>query len=391
MKKLILLLGILTLMACGGNSDKKDDVVHRQPKKVQVVTEVVKKTNVPVYRSFSGTVSSGETTFLVPKIMGYIEKFNFEPGDKFKKGDVILKIKSKEIYEKKKFAESAVKEADNALKQSKLGLKMAESQLAQAESNFILAEKTYKRFKNLLASQSVSQQEFDQVESKYLAALEGKKIAENNVKLAKEKVTQVKIKKQQALSGLAEANTFLSYTNMKAPYDGILLEKMMDVGNLAAPGQPVAKIGTLDNAIYSYFNEKMLNKVKKGDELQVIVDSLNLKFTSKILEISPNIDPATRNFKVKLSGHKDITPGMYVKVMLKTGEKEMLTVSKGSIVRRGQLNIIFVDKNGKAEMRLVKLGNSFGDRFEVRSGIYSGDKVVIKNAEDLEAGDILED
>ncbi len=391
MKKLILLLGILFLISCGGNTSKKEEVSHRQPKKVKVKTEVVIKTTVPIYRSFSGTASSSETTFLVPKIVGYIEKFNFEPGDKFKKGDVILKIKSKEIFEKKKFAESAVKEANNALKQSMLGLKMAKSQLAQAESNYKLAEKTYNRFKNLLKSQSVSKQEFDQVEARYLAALEGKKIAENNVKLAKEKVTQVKIKKQQALSGLEEAKTFYSYTKMKAPYDGVLLEKMMDVGNLAAPGQPIAKIGTMDNAIYTYFNEKLLNKVKKGDVVTVIVDSINLKYKAKIIEISPNVDPATRNFKVKLSGHPEITPGIYVKVLFKTGDKEVIEVNKNAIIQRGQLNIVFVNKDGKAEMRLVKLGALNGDKYEIRSGLYDGDKIVIKNAQDLEAGDILED
>jgi multidrug efflux pump subunit AcrA (membrane-fusion protein) len=391
MKKLVLIFGLLILISCGSSSSNENEVSHRQPKSVKVKTEVVTKTTIPVYRSFSGTASSGETTFLVPKIMGYIEKFNFEPGDKFKKDDIILKIKSKEILEKKKFAESAVKEADNALKQSMLGLKMAKSQLAQANSNYELAKKTYIRFKNLLKSQSISQQEFDQVEAKYLAALEGKKIAENNVKLAKEKTTQVKIKKQQALSGLGEAKTFLSYTYMKAPYDGILLEKMMDVGNLAAPGQPVAKIGTTNSAIYSYFNEKTLNSVKKGDTVKVIVDSMNLKYDSKVLEISPNIDPATRNFKVKLSGHPNIAPGMYVKVLLKTGNKDIISLNKNAIVKRGQLNIVFVNKNGKAEMRLVKLGNLIGDKYEIRSGINAGDKVVVENAQNLEAGDILED
>jgi multidrug efflux pump subunit AcrA (membrane-fusion protein) len=388
-KRLFLLLFItLFFISCGNNSGTSE---YKAGKTVKVTTEIVKKTKVPEYRSFSGSASSKDTTMLVPKVVGYIAKYNFLPGEKFKKGDVLVILKSKELKEKYKFAQNSVREASNGLKQAELGLKMAKSQLGQAESQYVLAEKTYKRFKNLLKTESVSQQEFDQVESQYKAAKEAKMIAESNVELAKQKINQIKIKKQQAISAMSEVKTYLSYTKMKAPYDGIFLEKLSDIGNLAAPGQPIAKIGTLDSIIVTYFNEKLLPYVKIGDSVKVEIDSIGLKYNSYITEISPNIDPATRNFKVKIAGHPNIVEGMYAKVWFEKGFSEKVLIPKSSIIKRGQLYIVFTDKKGVAEMRFIKLGKLIGDKYEVRSGLMDGDKIVTSNVDMIEAGDKLEE
>ncbi|RTZ98584.1 MAG: efflux RND transporter periplasmic adaptor subunit [Deltaproteobacteria bacterium] len=381
---------VLGLVACSSGSDQSPEESF-QPKTVKVVTQVVQSAKVPVSRSFPGTVASADTAVLTPKVVGYIESFQVRPGDTFHKGDVLVKIKSKELIDKEKFAQSAVKEAENAKKQAALGLNMAKAGLKQAEAQFLLAQNTYRRFENLLKTESASKQEFDEVEAKYRAARESKRIAEENVKLAVEKHSQVNIKRQQADAMLDEVKTYLSYTTLKAPFNGIVLQKMVDMGNLAAPGQPVLKIGSLGNVVYAQVNSSAIKLVQVGRDVEVEVPAAKKRFTAKVLEIDPNVDPATRNFKIKLSGDEAIIPGMYANVFLGEDVEKATLVPGRAVLERGQLSVIFVKKDGKAEMRIVKTGRTIGDKVEIVSGLRPDERIVVENGESLRTGDVLEE
>ncbi|MBW2094041.1 MAG: efflux RND transporter periplasmic adaptor subunit [Deltaproteobacteria bacterium] len=388
--RLLVIPLVLGLAACSSESDQATHKISSS-RRIRVVTQRVQKAKIPVSRSFPGTVASADTALLTPKVVGYIEALLARPGDTFKKNAVLVKIKSKELMDKEKFAQSAVKEAVNAEKQAALGLTMAKAGLKQAEAQFTLAQKTYRRFENLLNTESVSKQEFDEVEAKYKAAMEAKRIAEENVKLAAEKLSQVKIKKQQARSMLDEVRTYLSYTKLKAPFDGIVLQKLMDVGNLASPGQPVLKIGSLGNVVYAHVNSSDIKRAQVGQEVTVEVPAADKRFTATILEIDPNVDPATRNFKIKLSGNSDIIPGMYANVYLGQDVEEITVVPRKAILERGQLPVVFVKTGNKAEMRIVKTGRTFGDRIEIVSGLRPEEKIVVENGETLRTGDVLEE
>ncbi|MCA1927153.1 MAG: efflux RND transporter periplasmic adaptor subunit [Calditerrivibrio sp.] len=388
MLRILLLVLIGSVIACGGNKDENIKKAEVQKHKVSFVN--VQKEQLPVYREFSGTVSAEDMVAITPKVIGYITNINYKEGMRFKKGAVLFEVSSQEIQEKLKLAESYVAEADNAIEQSKIGLKIAEEQLRQANAQYELAEKTYKRYQNLLKNESISKQEFDQVEAQYKMAKEAKASAESGVNLAKERMNQANVKKNQALAGKGEASVYAGYTKVIAPFDGIVLEKLVDVGNLAAPGQPVLKIGSNRNVIYSYVPESAIGKVKVGDELFIKVDSVGKSFKSKIVEISPNVDPMTRNFKIKSSAIDDIPVGAYTVALFADGNKESIMVPKSAVTMRGQLSVVFVNVGGKADMRIVKTGDAIGDKVEIISGLNGGEKIVEKNTDNIKSGDLLE-
>ncbi|ADR19605.1 efflux RND transporter periplasmic adaptor subunit [Calditerrivibrio nitroreducens] len=389
MFRYITFLMLLFVISCGGSN--KDDIAKKeQVSSHKVSMAVVSNVQVPVLREFSGTVSSEEMVSLSPKVMGYITRINYTEGSSFKKGAVLVEISSPEIHEKLKFADAAVAEADNAISQGEVGLKVAQDQLRQAQAQYELAEKTYKRYKSLLASESISKQEFDQVEAQYKVALEGKNAAERAVRLAEERINQAKTKKNQAIAGKNEASAYVGYTRIVAPFDGVVLEKLIDVGNLAAPGQPIIKIGSNKNVIYTYVSESMFQKVKVGDQLDVKIDSMGKEFKSKVLEIAPNIDPATRNFKVKLSADKSVPVGVYVNVYVNDGMRDAIYVPKTAVVKRGQVEAVLVNLNGKADMRIVKTGIEKDGKVEILSGLSGGEKIVVNKLDNIKAGDILE-
>lgn len=388
MFRLIAVLMLSLIISCGGSKDNVSKQEEVQKHKVNFYK--VEKVQLPVNREFSGTITAENTVMVNSKVMGYIAKINYTEGMPFKKGAVLVEISSQEINEKLKLADGYVAEADNAIEQANIALKMAEDQLRQANANYDLAEKTYKRYQNLLKNESVSKQEFDQVESQYKIAKENRSVAENNVNLAKERIKHAMVKKNQAIAGKNEALVYVGYTKIVAPFDGVVLEKMMDLGNLTAPGQPILKIGSNKNVVYFYVPESIINKIKLGDEVDVKVSSLNREFKSKVIEISPNIDPATRNFRVKSTAEKDLPVGAYTNVVIVEGVKDAILVPQTAITYRGQLPVVFVNKNGKADMRVVKIGNNINGMVEIIGGLESGEIIVEKNVNNIKSGDLLE-
>lgn len=385
---LISIFAISLLTACGKDEEKAETI--DMPKSVPVETITVAKSATTSSRSFTATVASANTAFIIPKVVGYVEQIFVIPGQKVKKGDLLVTIKSGELEDKMNFAKSSVQEAENGLKQAEIGYKMALAQDKQAQSQFDLAEKTYNRYKNLIKNNSVSKQEFDQVEAKFDLAKQALNISKENVDLAAEKVEQVKLKKQQAKSMLSEVNTYLSYTKIKAPFDGVILEKNMDAGNLAAPGNPIMKIGNESTVIHTFISQSLIGEIKTGMQAMVKVETFDQEYESEVLEISPDVDVFTGNFKVKLMGCEQLYPGMFAKVRFATGSEQVITVPDSAIVKRGQLTIVFVDDNGKADMRVVKTGRDLLGSVEILSGLEIGEKLVTKNAKLLKSGDILE-
>jgi len=385
---LISILAISVLTACG-KDEKKTETVDT-PKSVVVQTMTVEKSDAASSRSFTATVSSEKTAFIIPKVVGYVEQILVKPGQKVNKGDLLVSIKSGELEDKYNFAKSSVREAENGLKQSAIGQKMAEAQHMQAKSQYELAKKTYDRFSNLIKNNSVSRQEFDQVEANYDLAKQSLNISEENVSLAREKFSQAKLKEQQARSMLSEVQTYLSYTKIRAPFDGVILEKNMDAGNLAAPGNPIMKIGNTSTVIYTFISQSLISEIKPGIKAMVTVESMDEDYESEVLEVSPDVDVFTGNFKVKLMGCNALYPGMFAKVRFITGSEKVITVPESALVKRGQLSIVFVDDNGKADMRVVKTGREIAGAVEVLSGLEVGEKIVTHNAKLLKSGDILE-
>ncbi|MCD8569136.1 MAG: efflux RND transporter periplasmic adaptor subunit [Geovibrio sp.] len=361
MKRAAFLLALL-IMAVSCSDRKTEEAAKPEVRSVKAPVAEAQKAEVPSSRTFSATVSSGKTAFVIPKIVGYIESVNFSPGDTFRQGEVLVSIKSGELEEKKRFAESSVAEAETGLR--------------QAEVNLTLAEKTFQRYSNLVKNNSISRQEYDQIEAQH--------------NLAKEQVRQAATKKRQAEAMYAEVNTYLSYTQIRAPFDGIVLEKLVDAGNLAAPGSPILRIGSKDTVVYAFINESLFNSLKTGMKATVEAESINFTCESEITEISPDIDSATRNFRIKLKGNNSFVTGMYVKVILPTGTGEKIVVPASAVVQRGQLSVIFVVRDGHADMRIVKTGQTFAEGVEIISGLNEGETYVADNASSLRTGDRIE-
>jgi len=345
MKKTVLTAVILSLLITG--CAKKESTEITRPVISGITTINVFQSQADDFYETSATVNSKTSSIVSGMIMGKVTSLRVKEGDRVHAGQLLLTIDSRDTAQKAIGAQAGVKEA----------LKAVES----ADQNRKLAYKTYQRYKNLYKENVMTRQEFDQISAQ-------KNITDIEYQRALQGV-------DKARAGLGEIGVYQSYSRVTAPISGIIVEKSIDVGSMAVPGQPLLTIETPSNLeLTANIDESLINKVKTG--MRVYLESDSQFLQSKITTVIPKIDPVTRTFKVKiaLSGLKS---GQYVKVKIPVSKKESLFVPQKSVVHKGQLTGVYtVDNQNIISYRLIRAGKTFGSNIEVLSGLNSGDKII---------------
>jgi len=315
---------------------------------VRVVKEV------PV--EYPGTIVAGDRAEISTRVMGYVVDVKVKEGDFVKKGQTLFVIDPRDV-----------RAQINIMRQR---IAQARKNYEAAKANYDAVKKTYERFKKLLKEGAVTQQEFDQVEAQYLAA---------KAKLQAAKA-QIKVAREAYKSALAQ----LSYAEVKAPFDGYVIQKMVDRGDIANPGMPLAVMETKPYKVEVSFPEKYLGEIKVGDTLEVFVEKLGRVFPAKVVEVEPAVDPLSRTFKVKalINGNR-VKSGLYVKVYkLEKIEEPTVLIPKKAIYKRWDFTGVWVVKpDGTLELRLVRLGREINGYYEVLAGLSPGERIVVEGIE----------
>lgn len=305
--------------------------------------------------SFTGTIVADERAEISTRTMGYVSYIGVKEGDYVKKGQLLIRIDPRDT-------KARIEAARQRLLQAKQNYNMA-------LANYEAVRKTYERYKKLLQAQAVTQHEFDMVEAKFKAAEAQLKAAESGVKMAQENL--------KALS------TNLSYTEVKAPFSGYVVAKMVDLGDTASPGQPLLILERPPYKVEVNLPERLYSKVKKGDELKVYIESLRKSVKAKVVEKEPAVNPVSRTFRIKaLIKDRDVRSGFFAKVFVEETTKKTVLVPLSAIYKRWDFTGVWVVKpDNTLELRFVRLGRRIGDKVEILSGLEGAEKVVVEGLE----------
>jgi RND family efflux transporter MFP subunit len=160
-----------------------------------------------------------------------------------------------------------------------------------------------------------------------------------------------------------------------------VIERYADPGDTARQGVPLMRLydpGSL--RLEAAVRESTAAQLAVGQSMSVRIDALDRIFTAVIEEIVPSVDPGSRTFLVK-AGIQDaagIYPGMFGRLLIPTGTVEKLYVPKQAVIRVGQLEFVWVRSGGQTLRRYVRSGAAGdGGRIEIRSGLKSGEMVVL--------------
>lgn len=376
MKKFSLVFFIfLLLFSCTKEEHRNVDEEREIQKNVKI--GIIDYTKSQDYIKLSASVVPKESAKIISKVMGEVQNIFVKEGDYVKQGDIILKIDDR-LYRAK------LNQATSGVEETKKYISATEKEILGIKAQYSLAEKNYHRFLTLKDKEVISRQKFDEVETNYLNA-------KASLQAAQEKLKSLKEKLSQALAQVDEAKTFLSYTEITAPFNGKVIKKFVDIGDSVAPGSPLVQLQLGESfQIRCMVPEKYINLIHKDQPISAAI--LNREIVSKVNTIVPLGDELSRSYEVKLDipTYKELKPGMYATVYVPQKLKKSIYVPKTSIIHRGQITGMFiVDKDNVINFRLVRTGRKINDKIEIISGVSPGERYVIAPTPSIKDGDIV--
>jgi RND family efflux transporter MFP subunit len=312
----------------------------------------------------SGYVVAQQKASIASKATGRLVYLGVEEGDVVRKGQVIARIEEQDV-------QAAVARTE------------ADLQLARADS--LDAVQSYEREKKLFESALTSQASLDAAQARLWR-------------------TQAAI--SSARAALGEARVALENTRIRAPFDGTVLTKDADIGEIVAPfassaSSRAAVVTMADMSsleVEADVSESNITRVTPGQHCEIVLDAYpEMRYPGYVHKIVPTADraKATVLTKVRFSQRDDrVLPEMSAKVSFlseKPAEGESrstprLTVNAASIVRRDDMDVAFLIEGDVVRQVPVKTGERFGDRIEIREGLAAGDQVVGRPNPELSDG-----
>lgn len=341
----VLVLATALLGACSHQEDTSSSAVVA-PRAVAAQTFKLTTQDQQSLIMLTGTVVSTNQVQVASRLMGYIRALKVHEGQTVKAGELLFEVDPTDIQGQ---------------------VAQARSGLAQAQANLANAKADYERFGNLYKEQAIPRQQWDQIQLRY--------------KVAQEQVAA-------AQAGYNTAGAQMRYASVTSPISGVVVQKMANPGDLAAPGRPVLVIeGQGKLQVQTQVPSDVFAGIKLGDKVQVF--SGDRVIPGVIAQAVPVADPMshTHTVKIDLAADAHIDSGSFVRVGFAVGSAPQLRVPREAVVNRaGMTGVFVVDRDGIAHFRLVRLGAQVGELVDVQAGLNAGDTVVTSNLAEVENG-----
>ena len=363
-------------LACGDKIEP-GTTTQSPPVVKDVPVAIAQMTDQPIIYEAVGTVQPGIRSNLASKLLGTIEAIHVREGDRVKQGDTLVLIDQRQVN-------AALRMAEASLSEAKKGLTAAISASDAARASEKLALATYERYLKLKKDDSISAQEFDEIEARYGQAKAALGQADAMIEAATARI-------KQAEAGLATARVNRKDAVITAPHDGIITGKMVDKGDLAKPGTPLLALETTRGfCVDVVLPETYIDYVQPRQKVSVRVPALKTgPLEGNVCTIVPSADPRSRSFivKINLPIDRKVRSGLFARAEIPMGHSKKLLIPQEAVVTRGQLTGLYlIDSDNIAHFRLIRLGKTLGDSVEVLSGLKQGDRYVVEPTPKLQDG-----
>ena len=328
------MVALLMSVGCGSKEEPATAVVSAAPETtIQGAVVEIKTGQVPIRVEVTGQVRPIFQATLSSRIQGTIDQLLVREGTQVVKGQTLIQLDRRDV----------------------------QGDLARASAEVENTKAQFNRMKLLYGQEAVSKQEVENATRAF-------KVADANRKTA---LTQ------------------LSYTVVKAPFDGVITEKKVEVGEMASPGQPLLKMeDPLQLRLEATVAEGDLKSVSGGDTIPVVIDALSGQaLTGVVSQILPAGDPQTHTFMVKvdLPQTSGLKTGMFGRFQLDKGTHQTILVPDSAIVERGELTSVFVVGSDQiSRLRWIKVGRRFDIQTEILSGVNVGERALLDGARGID-------
>jgi len=396
---------IAALFACGLITccTKVAKTVDQPPTPVKVNT--VESYSAPGGARYSASIAPGSQVQVAFSVGGFLEKImqvkgadgrlrNVQQGDAVSSGAILASVRTKDYSVK-------VDQAGGQLAQALASLATSTSQLGEAEASAEKARLDFERAQALFATQSLTKSDYDSAKTQH-------DVSSARVQTARSNLAVVQAQIAAAEAAHTAATISRDDTLLRSPLDGLMLQRAVEVGELITPGKPAFVLADT-SFVKAQFGvpDLEVHNLKLGSSLTVELDALpGREFTGQITSVSPSADQKTRLFEVEVSIRnpgRELKVGMIASLTLgpatrpTPGDEGVPVVPLNAIVRSkeqpDQYSVFVVDSAGgkeRALLRHVSLGEAYGNRVAVKSGLKAGDRVVIAGGSRLVEGESVQ-
>ena len=348
MRRLASSLLLLGLVACGSRSAPKG------PPPAKVKLQTVTPQDVKQTADFIASLNSRNAVILRPQVNAIVASISVKPGDRVKAGTTLVQLDVSQQAAVTANVRATVEARRAALR---------------------LAESNYERLSKLAPSGVVSQQEFDQA-------------------AAQRASTQADL--PAAESQLRAQSVQSSYYRISAPFDGIVGDLPVKVGDLVTPQTTITQF-TQDGRLEIYVNVPLLlaPRIGPSTQVQILGSDDTPVIEAPVSFISPSVDPATQTVLIKalFENTGGLRYSQYVRVRLVYGQRKALVVPVVAVTRQGGQPFVYVAGHASgqsgglvAEQRPVQLGEVVGNDYVVTGGLKEGEQVVISGVQFVRNG-----
>ncbi len=294
----------------------------------------------PLEYKVDGIVEARQQATLSAEVAGKIEEVNFDVDDFVEQGEVVLRIRDQEYVAQQLKARAAVDEANANLQDMQL---------------------EFKRNQGLRKQKLISQADFDKSRA--------------NLKAARARVAS-------ADANLTQADEMLGHTVVRAPYSGVVVERHVEVGESASPGQPIMTgYGLGQLRVTANVPQSVIAGLRGNRLARVIMLEDGHSVEASKITIYPFANPQNHSFPVRLQlpeMERRLYPGMLVKVAISIGSAQRLLLPQQALVSRAEVNAVYVlDDGGKISFRQVRPGNRYGEQVEILAGLEAGETIAL--------------
>ena len=298
----------------------------------------VRVSEVTIIENVPASVEATQATLISSRLMARIVAVKVRAGDSVKRGALLLELENSDI----------------------------KAQVQQAEA----------RIRAITARLTEARQNLDRVEE----LQKGGVMSVSDLDRAKANHETLVAELAVARQGLEEARTALAYTEITAPFDGRVVDRFAEPGDTAQPGSKLlALYNPLSLRVEAQVREHLALGLEVGQALQVEIPSLEKVVDAVIEERVPAADPGSRSFLVKagVAFDKNMLPGMYARLLVPAGSEKQFLIPVDRVVHVGQLDLVWVYKDGHSYRRFVRIGQVVDNgQIEILSGLAEGDMVL---------------
>lgn len=371
------------------------------PPVVEVSVTPAVSRQLPRFLEATGSLAADEQTDVAPSIGGKVVAVGVDLGSYVQRGAVLVRLDDRDARIRLEQAQAQVTQAEANVRQAqaRIGLRAGQrfdpTRVAEAGSARValeLAEKQLRRYERLIETGDVSRSSYDQqkaqrdqLRQQYEAALTAARQNYAGVETAQAAADAARTQITQARKAIADSV-------VTAPISGYISDRPADLGEYVTTSSKIATIvRTNPMRVRIDIPEQMVSSIQVGQSVSVTVSSYpDRSFAGRVHHVSPSVTPNSRTMTVEAEVENSgdaLKPGQFatIRILLPESTPAVLVPLRAVRTESGT-STVFVIKDGRAESRLVQLGQTEGDLVELKSGVVAGELVATSNVEALSDG-----